>query len=115
MYYFLGHVFLRECQKLLSENVTRPATDIYWAVRNAIFVKMGVDGTDLSHELEQKKKDIMLSLAPYNILHKTIGRTKRTFIPPDLLTMDDFDSNHQWNFVGSENICKYAGNFIYLW
>ena len=76
---------------------------------------MGVDGTDLTEEDELKKKDIILSLAPYNSLHGTLSREKRKFIPPDLLTMGDFDSNHPWNFERNENLCKYEGKFICLW
>ena len=106
---YLGHVFLRNCQKMISENVTRPAADIYYNVKNAIYEAMGVDGSDLSPELQLKKKDVMLALAPFNCLHSTLVRERRKYIPADLDTMEEFDQNHEWNFNKEENLCKFAG------
>ena len=112
-YDYLGHVFLRNCQKLLSENVTIPTSDLYFKVKTAIYRNMGVDGADLSPQLEMRRKDVMLALAPYNVMHTSLARERRKYIPADLESMQNFDQNHSWNFCKEENLCKYAGE-IYL-
>ena len=83
-YSFLGMVFLRNCQILVEQNPSSPSTDIYWAVRNKILMKMGVDETMLNAEDQFKKKEVIRALKPYNQLHHTLLRKRRKYIPTDL-------------------------------
>lgn len=108
-YDYLGYIFLRKLQLKMFEDPTMRMGDIYQEVKQAIYVKMGVDGSDLSPELDKKKKDILQVLAPYNAIRKTLYDAKRAVIPKDIDTMIEFNQELSWNYHGDENLCKYVG------
>ena len=93
----------------MEENPYRRAAEIYYECYNQIFAHFGLDSNDLSEEDQLKKKSIITSLRPVNLVTPTIYRVKRTYVKSDITSKEEFDIDDENNFLNGENICKYAG------
>ena len=108
-YDHLGLVLLKTMQQRIDCFPERPPHNIYEEVYDEILQKFGPVGDDLKEDEEAIKDLIRASIKPWATCKSNIYKYKATHLPPNPKTQSDYDPDHPFNFLGKENICKYAG------
>lgn len=108
-YDHLGLVLMKTMQVRIDINPEKNPHDIYDEVYQEILDKFGPIGDDLTDDEQSIRDLIKASLTPWAALKSNIYRYKGQHLPKAITKQSDFDANHPFNFIGNENICKYAG------
>ena len=108
-YDHLGLVMLKTIQQRIDISPEKPPHEIYEEVYDLILKKFGPVGDNLTEDEESILNLIRASLTPWTSLRRNLYRYKATHLPRNPSQQSDFDPNHSFNFLGDENICKYAG------
>ena len=108
-YDYLRMVSVKNFHNKVAANPFRPASEVYYEVYEQMMEYLGLNTDDLTPEDELRKKTVLATLKEVGMATQTIYKIKRSYVQPDVRTMEEFDIEDENNFIGEENACKWAG------
>ena len=102
-------ILLKTAHQRILQNLSKPIYQIWKEVYNEILAKHGVeDDKDLTEEEQHIQDAIKLAMKTYASYKNSMYEFRNATFPPNPKSHDEFNPQHPFNFLGDDNICKYA-------